>query len=919
MRPIKLTMSAFGPYAGEMTLELDCLGEQGLYLITGDTGAGKTTIFDAITYALYGEASGETRDPNMFRSKYAADDTETFVALDFVSSGNLYHIQRSPEYERPAKRGSGKVKKAADAELIYPDGRIVSKTREVTRAVEEILGISRAQFIQVAMIAQGDFLKLLLAGTNQRIEIFRKIFNTERFQLLQNQLKNDAAALGKECTKLRDSIKQYADGLGCRADDDKKALVEKAEELPFEELLALAETLLAEDEKQVSVFAKKRTDLEQENRKLTEHITTETNKQEHRRAKNAAMQELALLEEQLHAAQQRLFAAQQNAPEMEEKRTQLAALRAQLPQYAQLEQEKKEQAALFAKKAALLAEADKAKAETEQLAQSLAQAQEELSGLSDVDVVRMQAQHALEAQEKECTVLKNLEENLRALVQLENSASKTVEAYQKAALQAQQKEEVWREKNRLFLGGQAGVLAARLVAGCPCPVCGSKEHPAPAEQVHGIPSEEELEAAQRAAEQARKLEQEAGQMAREQKIRRDEREKQLLAEGKAVLGEVVRENLEEKLKEAQNTASDKEVSLRAALKEANARVLRAGTLKTLTEQQTDRLKKQEAKAQEAGSEAERLELRVQALGEQLAARLTQLSHSDKASAEAEILLCSRALEQQQKELDEAKQRAEKLAQKKSAVEGQIQALSTLLEGGKEEDLSALKARQQQVQTELGMLSKEERALDARMNQNKRALDGMKRQGAELGKKEQRLMWLQTLSNTANGAISGKEKIMLETFVQMTYFDRILVRANTRLMRMSEGQYELVRRKNAENNRSQSGLELDVIDHYNGSVRSVRTLSGGESFKASLSLALGLADEIQSAAGGVQLDTMFVDEGFGSLDEESLQQAMKVLGELSENRRLVGIISHVTELKGQIDRQLVVTKERSGGSRVMIVV
>ena len=181
------------------------------------------------------------------------------------------------------------------------------------------------------------------------------------------------------------------------------------------------------------------------------------------------------------------------------------------------------------------------------------------------------------------------------------------------------------------------------------------------------------------------------------------------------------------------------------------------------------------------------------------------------------------------------------------------------------------------------------------------------------------MWLRSLSNTANGTITGREKIMLETFAQMTYFDRILIRANTRFMMMSGGQYELRRRVEADNNRSQSGLELDVIDHYNGSLRSVKTLSGGESFKASLSLALGLADEIQSAAGGVQLDTMFVDEGFGSLDEDSLQQALRVLSELSEGRRLVGIISHVGELKEKIDKQIVIKKDRAGGSRAEIVV
>ena len=208
-------------------------------------------------------------------------------------------------------------------------------------------------------------------------------------------------------------------------------------------------------------------------------------------------------------------------------------------------------------------------------------------------------------------------------------------------------------------------------------------------------------------------------------------------------------------------------------------------------------------------------------------------------------------------------------------------------------------------------------IHARFQENSSALEHIRRQSDVLAKTEKRWAWVKALSNTANGNISGKEKIMLETYIQMHYFDRIIARANTRFMVMSGGQYELKRRLEADNNKRQSGLELDVIDHYNGTQRSVKTLSGGESFKASLSLALGLSDEVQSSAGGIHLDTMFVDEGFGSLDEESLRQAIQALADLTEGQRLVGIISHVAELKEKIDRQIIVTKERSGGSRVEV--
>lgn len=248
----------------------------------------------------------------------------------------------------------------------------------------------------------------------------------------------------------------------------------------------------------------------------------------------------------------------------------------------------------------------------------------------------------------------------------------------------------------------------------------------------------------------------------------------------------------------------------------------------------------------------------------------------------------------------------------------MNALTAQLKDAEEIDVDTEKKRQTELTTEKADLTKAITVISSRLDRNGEALKNIRKGSGRLTEVETKWTWVKALSNTANGNIGGKEKIMLETYVQMTYFDRILARANTRFMIMSGGQYELKRRIEAENNRSQSGLELDVIDHYNGTERSVKTLSGGESFKASLSLALGLSDEIQSSAGGIRLDTMFVDEGFGSLDDESLQQAMRALYGLTEGNRLVGIISHVSELKEKIDKQIVVTKEKSGGSRAEIV-
>lgn len=919
MRPITLTMSAFGPYAGAITLEVDKLGEQGLYLITGDTGAGKTTIFDAITYALYGEPSGETRDPNMFRSKYAAAETATFVELVFRCRGELYTVRRNPEYERPAKRGGGFTTQKADAELHCPDGRIVTKAREVTRAVEEILGISRDQFTQVAMIAQGDFLKLLLAATDQRIEIFRKIFNTTRYQKLQYKLRDDAAALSKECGKLQDSIEQYADGIVCREEDPRAQTAAVAKDLPVAEMMTLLEELLADDEARQKELEAKRTNLEEENGILTQQITREKTNRENRLALEAAQTELAGLAPEIEAADRTLAELDARKPEVETLKAQAAALTEQLPQYDRLEQLLQEKDDVLRQAEEMRRDAEYAQEQLSKLREELGSAQAELQELGTADVDLVNAQHDLEKQEDLVRQLQALSEELKALETLRTRFQTAFAAYQAAAELARDREEEWRGKNSAFLAGQAGILASKLQRGTPCPVCGALEHPAPADLVQGIPSEEELDRAQIAAEKARKAEREAEQTARELKGKRDEKEVSLLAGAESLLTGVTGDTLPDVLEAEQTAQLTKLTHLQKVCSETEQRVKRAGELRDEVSEKETVLQERSAMYQDAKVEAEKLAVRGQALSEQSAVQAAQLKYKDRRAAEIEISAWSGEVNRFREELETAEETARQLAQRRSTAEGRIKTLSELLAGAEEVELEAIESRQTAIKTELDALGREARGIHTRLERNRDTLSGVKRQVRAMEEKTGHLQWLRSLSNTANGTISGREKIMLETFVQMTYFDRILVRANTRFMMMSGGQYELRRRVEADNNRSQSGLELEVIDHYNGSLRSVKTLSGGESFKASLSLALGLADEIQSAAGGVQLDTMFVDEGFGSLDEESLGQALRALSELSEGRRLVGIISHVSELKEKIDKQIVVKKDRTGGSRVSIVV
>lgn len=920
MRPITLTMSAFGPYAGKTILELDKLGEEGLYLITGDTGAGKTTIFDAITYALYGEASGNSRDAAMFRSEYAQPETATFVELSFLCHDETYTIRRNPEYERPAKRGSGTTLQKADASLIYPDGHIVTKTRDVTNAVHEIIGIDRDQFTQVAMIAQGDFLKLLLAPTEQRIAIFRQIFNTGLYRALQNQIKEDAAALSQSCGELRTSIQQYIGGAVCGQEDVLFPMLEKAREaqLPLEEVTALLEQLIVQDE---TIQAQQELQCSEVGRSISAisariAVGKETEKQ--RTELQSTQEALSMLVSQIREAEQAYERAQTQQPEIERLQREYAALESLLPQYDRLAKLQQASASAVEELEALRSEREQTVQTLSELERKLQCQKEELNHLASSDVEAERAVRAVQVfaeQEKE---LSDLKTELQQFEALQIQTQQAQADYNAAAQEAEALQEIYRRKTRSFLDAQAGILARTLAEGEPCPVCGSHSHPAPAACSEQAPDQTELETAERTAKHAQQQAADMSAVAGRLRGQAAEQERRLIETVDALLNVAT-------LKDAAAVLMDKLEAVQTALAQAKLektasaqRVERAGTLRVEIadqEQQQAALQSMHVRQQTAQAQQQAV---CSALDEQILSQTQQLPLPTQEAAEERMHVLDQQRIALQAAIETAEAHLQMLFRKKAALDSKAETLTTQLEQAEvvelEEAIAQLHALEAQ-QMELDAAAKQ---IVSRLDRNRAALDGVRTQSAALAAQEEKYTWLRALSNTANGMLAGKEKIMLETYVQMTYFDRILERANRRFSVMTDGQYQLCRRTEADNNRSQSGLELDVIDHYNGTMRSVKTLSGGESFKASLSLALGLSDEIQSSAGGVRLDTMFVDEGFGSLDEESLQQALRALSGLSEGHRLVGIISHVAELKEKIDRQIVVTKEKTGGSRAEII-
>lgn len=919
MRPLKLTMSAFGPYAGKTVLELSQLGSEGLYLICGDTGAGKTTIFDAITFALYGSPSGDTRQTDMFRSKYAAPETPTFVELVFLSREKQYTLRRNPEYARPALRGGGMTQQRAEAELIMPDGTVITKQRDVDTAVRDILGISREQFTQVAMIAQGDFLKLLLASTEERMTIFRQIFSTDRYRHLQLALRDDANRLFQQCAALRASINQYING----ADFDQEPLAQqlilaKEGKLPTQDVLYLLEAMLAHDAAAQDAHQARQTALDGAITQADAAIALGKAYQSATEAQSRALEDLVLLEEALLRTASAQAEAQAYLPQAEDMTAQAAALSVLLPQYEQfaaLQSQVKSSQLQINRLAHQQDEQTRAYSEHQQL---LAQCKAQLAALSDAPAEAEKATHALENAQNYLQELNAFRKDHSGFVQLQSQYENVLNRYQRAAQQTQVKHQAYTQLNRIWLNHQSGILAQQLAEGEPCPVCGSTSHPAPASLPDNAPSEQDVEGTRLAYESARTAEEDTNRQVHLLLGQLNEMTAQLNARASSLLGECDASQIPQLLQSALSSASANVETLHSTLAKAKQQLAQAKKLEESIPLMEEKLSLLQASLQQTATDLSSQQATLQQYQEQAATLSSQLPLPSKAAAQARIAELNTQADALRQRFADAQAAHQQQEMRKAALQGEISAREKQLAASQAADLPALYQQHDELLAQREALLAQTRHIASRMDRNTQALDNIRRQSEELLAMESKLSWLGALSDTANGKLAGKEKVMLETFIQMTFLDRILARANTRLMVMSGGQYELCRRKEALSNRSQSGLELDVIDHYNGSTRSVRTLSGGESFKASLSLALGLSDEIQSTASGVKLDVMFVDEGFGSLDEESLRQAIRALSDLSEGHRLVGIISHVAELKDRIDRQIVVTKERSGGSQAKII-
>ncbi len=918
MRPNKLTMAAFGPYAGTTILDFTALGQAGLYLITGDTGAGKTTIFDAIAYALYGEASGEDRKVSMLRSKYAEDSTLTKVILEFSTGGRAYTITRIPAQERPKARGEGFTQQDSAVELIFPDGRVLTRQAQVDTAIKELVGLTREQFAKVSMIPQGQFRKLLTDSTADRQKILREIFSTHFYEKLQNKLSEDARETARQWDTLQKSIRQYISDIqwGWLEEDLAAAQALHSAAAPVAQVLESLTQGIAQEEAALESQRSAQAQREQALSKLTVLL-------ERQRSRDQLAQSLALRQTQLAAQEQALpglkarwEAAQATAPQQEQLRQQIARLEAGMADYQKLEALNRELQTEAAQQEARQRAMDASTARQAQLAAKLTASQELMTALTDAPV---RYQTVLQQQTDCLQQGKAIQAFLTAAAQLEKlilSRDRAQESYLALSRKSLELEQTYLELNHRFLDAQAGIMAQTLADGTPCPVCGSTHHPQKAQLLHDTPSEAQVRSAQQTYREFLPTLEKASKQAAAQAGAEEEARRNLEATAQSLFGAP---DISQATALAQ--AQRQELLALHAQLEAQGKALAADCEKKKSlETEIPRLQSELTTLQE-GITLSTAQLaagtsHLQDLNTQLRALTATLPYPEKGQAMAQVRALTAQLTGLKNQEETARKALEEGNLAIAAARSAIEQLEAQLADFPHEDSAALEEEMAALEEEKQLSQGRERELYARIRSNRAIAQNLERIQADFQQVDAKLRWLRPLEQTANGTLSGKERIKLETYIQATYFDRILAHANKRLLKMSGNQYELVRRSSG-SRQSQSGLDLDIQDHYNGTCRPVGSLSGGETFLASLSLALGMSDEVLESSG-IQLDTLFVDEGFGSLDSETLNKAYQALSGLTQGNRLVGIISHVDGLKERIDRQVVVTKSpHQGGSTISV--
>ena len=908
MRPIRLSLQYFGSYTDKQTIDFDLLGTKGLYLITGDTGSGKTTIFDAILYALYGSMSGTYRSKDTMRSTLAQETDKTEVELVFEFNGTQYTVTRWMDYMRPAKRGGGLTNEDGKATISWSGCPAPLKnTSEVDEKIKEILGITKEQFSQIAMIAQGDFMKLLMANTEERRKLFRMIFRTENYKTIQERISKEFLEEEKRLGDEKVSINAIIGMVQCDEDSTLRVQLDQAKNdkgfTPVSVMIDIIKSIQKED-------AAKNEELTQQREAQNAIINTCGANIRIIESHAESAKQLPIEQEKLKdltnvqkpAKDQALNTAKAEEPRIKELTEQANKIEGTLGDYEALTKWKGK-LSYASRNLEEINGSQGRKVRNEQAFSDWESERkkltEEQASLGNPEAKRTEVQSEMKALEQYQKDLTKLCNNRRQLSTEQGSLKKLNE-------KAELAENKLSRMTSLFYSAQAGILAEKLEEGKPCPVCGSTHHPVKAQKAQDVPSEEELKQMEREAKELRGKANKQSEKCSGLITIIENEEKRLTERGRSI-DEAELETLPSRIATLEKQINELSAKIKL-IKDIPDLIAELDSKRENLLEEKNAITKEETNAKND----------IKTANEQIADLQKRCTYVDENAARKAIADLRKQAEKLQTTIDNAQGEVQKVLNEIETVKVTIKThennLKNVVMLNKDEEETKLK----EAQKTLDDITPRINTIIGREKNNGNALDKLQSAATQLERIEKRYQWLKPLNDTVSGQVSGKEKIMLEAYIQSAYFERIIRKANLRLLKMTNNQYELRRQQVAANNRDKTGLDLDVVDHHNGKIRTVKSLSGGESFMASLSLALGLSDEIQSSCGGIHLNTMFVDEGFGSLDEESRILARNTLQKLSqEGNRLIGVISHVPELKA-IERQIQVHKDHNGVSTAEVV-
>ena len=846
----KLTLQAFGPFKDKVVIDFENKKiDKGLLLISGDTGAGKTTIFDAICYALYGQTSGETRTANSLRSDWASPDIDTYVDLEFYYKNKIYEVRRSPEYSRRKKNGEGETKQAPSAEIDI-DGRVVTKVTDVTKEIEQLIGLDYKQFRQVAMLSQGEFTKFLLASSDEKTTIFRKIFGTEFYDLLQNKLKSNMLIKKEEIEKVKDKI-----------DTEKKNLepIINVFGLSNDETISTLKNKIKEDNDTVLLTKAGRDKKNEERTKLSTELSNlnKLNKDiiTYQKAKDD-LDKLLLSNPNIKKEKEKydynikvansitniLDALNKDSKSLEDKKNKELQNKKDLDSKQKEHKEKEE---LFKKLDNYSKDVDKLNKDINDLVNKNKDYDKYINKLKELANVEKEYKIMCDSYDKQNTLYENMKRKYYLNISVE--------------------------------------IADTLVDGEECPVCGSKEHPKKAVATECDFTKEDLEEAEI-------------QLKNIDSLRKT--------------NEATIEQIHKIIKDF-NISDNIDISLE---RDKNRELLdKKNEEKTKLDNEFKILSDEK---QKLSSSIKSLEDNIKIFNEDIKLleeniknyniNLDKLYEENNTSYEDYV---SKKLDKC--DFSELKSKIENYDNTKKALESTIKLLEQEVKDKKIVDVSEKEKQLNAINEEYKNLDDMYTKLNAALEKLKTSASNIENYLEDNKKVQSEYNIIKVLSDTANGSLIGKQRITFENYVQSYFMQTVLVEANKRLIKMTDSRYELKRKETGARLNAKTGLDFSIFDSYTGKERDVASLSGGEKFKASLALALGLSDAISNNRGGIKIDSLFIDEGFGSLDSESLNQALNILSDLSGNDKLVGVISHVSELMSRIDNKILVNKTNTG--------